>query len=55
MLRLNKSKCQVLQFGHRQHYRLWAKWLEDSVEEMDLGVFVNTQLCMNEQCAQVAK
>ena len=44
------TKC----LGHnspRQHYRIASEWLEDGVEETDLGVLVNIRLNMWHQCA----
>ena len=57
-MKFNQSKCWLLPLDHsnpRQCCSLETGWLADCVEEMTLGVLVDTQLNVNQQCAVVAK
>ncbi|PKU37808.1 hypothetical protein llap_11888 [Limosa lapponica baueri] len=57
-MRFNKAKCWVLHLGHNNPmhcYKLVEEWMESCRAEKKLGVLVDCQLNMSQQCAQVAK
>ena len=57
-MRFIKAKCWVLHLGHTnpmQCYRLEEEWLESCPVKKNLGLMVDSQLNMSQQCAQVAK
>ncbi|RMC05517.1 hypothetical protein DUI87_18711 [Hirundo rustica rustica] len=57
-IKFNKTKCQVLHFGHNhplQHYRLGTVWPDSGQAKRDLRVLIGSSLNMVQQCAQLAK
>lgn len=47
LVKLNKAKCKVLQVGWgnpNQKHRLAEEWIENSLEEKDLGLLVDKTL-----------
>ena len=58
LMKSNKDKCRVLhpvRNNPMHQYRLGADWLGSSSAERDLGVLVDNELTMSQQCALAAK
>jgi len=58
LMKFNKSKCKVLHMGQgnpKHKYRPCGEWIDSSLKEKDLGVLVDKQLNMTQQCVLIAQ
>ncbi|GAB0193695.1 hypothetical protein GRJ2_001834800 [Grus japonensis] len=57
-MKFNKAKCKVQHVGRdkpKHNYRLGREWIENSLEEKELGVLDDEKLDMTQQCTLAAQ